>query len=181
LGDESDFQDASEEEPISVARRKRPRATAVRRPDSPKKKPKKRKRDVEVKLPQLDKWPGHMIKRDTMEEVCRQIIEKVELFDAEGLFRIPVVEQFPDVAEKYSEKISHPIDLRTILHERMPRYRVIGELQDDLILVFHNCCTFNRVNSQYWKYAVEIWENLNEIFVSVLTDFGIDPPRRFKR
>ena len=32
LGDESDFQDVSEEEPISVARRKRPRATAVRRP-----------------------------------------------------------------------------------------------------------------------------------------------------
>ena len=77
-----------------------------------------------------------------------------ETFDAEELFHTPVVEKFPDVAEKYYEKVSHPIDLRTIREERVPYYRVISELQDDLILVFQNCCTFNRVNSQYWKYSV---------------------------
>lgn len=180
---ESESEEESEEEtaPNTTARRKRPRATSARKPVSPKKRPKKPKRSLEVSLPKLDKWPGHMVKADMMEEVCNEIITRVETFDAEELFHTPVIEKFPDVAEKYYEKVSHPIDLRTIREERVPYYRVISELQDDLILVFQNCCTFNRVNSQYWKYSVEIWENLNEIFVSALTDLGIDIPRRFNK
>ena len=44
---------------------------------SPKKRPKKPKRSVEVSLPNLDKWPGHMVKADMMEEVCNEIITRV--------------------------------------------------------------------------------------------------------
>lgn len=160
-----------------LAGRKRPRKVAVKN-ESPKKRTKVAKQE-HIELPRIEKWPGHIIKPHMLKEVCTAIIGRIQVFDAEGLFHIPVIEQYPEVAKSYLEKVNNPIDLRTIETERVPHYRVISELQDDLILMLQNCCTFNRVKSEYWKYAVEIWNNLNEIFLETLKDLGLDVPRRF--
>lgn len=101
---ESEFEEESEQETLNTGtRRKRSRASPERKPGknfkcgkrshivlvlwtnlvllsnivSPKKRPKKPKRSVEVNLPNLDKWPGHMVKTDMMEEVCNEIITRV--------------------------------------------------------------------------------------------------------
>lgn len=143
--------------------------------ESPKKRTKVAKQE-HIELPRIEKWPGHIIKPHMLKEVCTAIIGRIvssyflyvfafnfdsrltvllqQVFDAEGLFHIPVIEQYPEVAKSYLEKVNNPIDLRTIETERVPHYRVISELQDDLILMLQNCCTFNRVKSEYWKYAV---------------------------
>lgn len=67
------------------------------------------------------------------------------------MFEEPVVEQYPDIAESYQSVIKEPMDFRTIEEERLPRYRSIQELQQDLMMVFNNCILFNR--EQLPEYA----------------------------
>mmetsp|Transcript_9611 Transcript_9611/g.18048 ORF Transcript_9611/g.18048 Transcript_9611/m.18048 type:complete len:2241 (-) Transcript_9611:332-7054(-) len=178
--DDSHGKDFIEIDNSDVTGKKRPRKIAVKN-ESPKKKAKITNQVEDVELPHIEKWPGHIIKPHLLKDVCIAIINRIQVFDAEGLFNIPVIEQYPEVAKSYLEKVNDPMDLRTIITDRVPHYRVISELQDDLILMLQNCCTFNRVKSEYWKYAVEIWNNLNEIFIETLKDMGLDLPRRFGR
>jgi len=169
----------SESEHDERPKRKRVRISPPKQ-EPPKKKAKKPKKSPGPKFPQLEKWPGHTVKAKDLSALCNIILNKVEEFDAEQLFHIPVLEQYPDMEKKYLEKVETPMDFRTIRNNCVENYQVIGDLQEDLILVFRNCCSFNKVNSPYWKYAVEIWENLNQIFVNALVEMGIDLPRRFK-
>ena len=81
--------------------------------------------------------------------ICTQ-----EEFDQSKLFHKPVIDQHPEVEEAYLKKIETPMDFSTIRNERLSGYRVLSDLQNDLILVFKNCCTFNSVKSQFWNYAV---------------------------
>lgn len=75
-------------------------------------------------------------------------------FDAEELFHLPVLETFPEIADKYLKKVENPIDLRTIRNECIESYQVIGDLQEDLIRMFKNCCTYHPKSSGYWSYSV---------------------------
>lgn len=74
--------------------------------------------------------------------------------DQDGTFNAPVLESYPDIAESYLSLVDHPMDLRTIEEDRMQRYLSIKELQDDLILMFKNCCDFNGADSDMGQYAM---------------------------
>ena len=69
-------------------------------------------------------------------------------------FSAPVVESFPEVADKYLRIVKEPMDFRTIEEERMPNYDSIAELQEDLILTFRNCCEFNGEGTDYCNYSL---------------------------
>ena len=72
--------------------------------------------------------------------------------DDQELFAIPVIEAFPEVAVEYAKVVKEPMDLRTI-KKRINRYKEIAELQDDLVLMFRNCCIFNE-GSEYNAYSM---------------------------
>lgn len=46
------------------------------------------------------------------------------------------------------------MDFRTIEEDKIPAYYEIRQLQDDLILVFRNCATFNEAGSQLHALAM---------------------------
>lgn len=71
-------------------------------------------------------------------------------FDADGIFAVPVIEAYPELAAEYMQVVESPMDFRTIKEERVHEYESIKELQGDLILVFKNCCTFNEAGSDVW-------------------------------
>ena len=75
------------------------------------------------------------------------------IYDQSGEFHFPVEEKYPEIASQYKDKIQNPMDFSTI-RNRIPTYRVISEFQNDLILVFQNCCTYHKPRSMYWNYAV---------------------------
>ena len=55
-----------------------------------------------------------------------------------------MLETYPGISAEYQELIEEPMDFRTIEEDRLPRYRSIRELQQDLMLVFNNCIYFNQ-------------------------------------
>ena len=59
------------------------------------------------------------------------------------MFEEPVAETYPELATAYTKVIEEPMDFRTIEEDRLPRYRSIQELQQDLMLVFNNCMAFS--------------------------------------
>ena len=69
---------------------------------------------------------------------------KQRTVDEDDIFENPVAETYPEIADAYLEVVEEPMDFRTIEEERLPRYRTIGELQQDLMLVFNNCIAFNQ-------------------------------------
>jgi Bromodomain len=69
------------------------------------------------------------------------------------VFSSPVVEAYPEIADSYLEVVEEPMDFRTIEEERLPAYNSIRDLQDDLILTFRNCMTFNRRGTEFWILA----------------------------
>ena len=78
---------------------------------------------------------------------------KQGIFDTDGIFHRPVVDTNPELAEHYLKKIEHPMDLQTI-RDKISSYRVISELQDDLIIMFKNCYDFNTKKSGLKEYAM---------------------------
>jgi hypothetical protein len=77
----------------------------------------------------------------------------VRVLDTEEIFAMPVAEAYPEVAAAYNAVIEDAMDLRTIEEDHIHMYESIKELQQDLILIFRNCCTFNVANSEYWHFA----------------------------
>lgn len=73
--------------------------------------------------------------------------------DRDGFFALPVVEAAPEVAASYMELIDQPMDLRTIEEDRLPTYRSIRDLQQDLLLIIENCFTFNGRENEYSSIA----------------------------
>lgn len=63
-----------------------------------------------------------------------------------------MIDTNPELAEHYLKKIEHPMDLQTI-RDKISSYRVISELQDDLIIMFKNCYDFNTKKSGLKEYA----------------------------
>ena len=128
--------------------------------------------------PQLSKWPPVVDMKD-ITKVSKKIVGALNELDTDGLFTTPVPEAFPEIADAYLAAIPEPMDFRTIVEERISMYYDMQELQDDLIKVFRNCCTFNGEGTDYYHYAIALWEGLNELFKSVCTEEKILVPRRW--
>jgi hypothetical protein len=73
--------------------------------------------------------------------------------EPELIFRKPVLEEFPDLEIAYLRIVETPMDLRTIDEIRIFEYKSIQEMQQDLILMFQNCCKFNETGSEIWNYT----------------------------
>jgi len=101
------------------------------------------------------------------------VINKLRVSDNRSLFSRPVCEEYPDIADEYRREVKDPMDFNTIENERLNDYRHISELQKDLILTFRNCCVFNRDAPEYYSYALEIWQSLNDVFDEVCAEKNI--------
>ena len=123
------------------------------------------------------KWPP--VSRRKIIRVGTTVIQKVRELDSWNMFGAPVCETYPEIADSYKARVTNPMDLRTIEEERLPTYRLIAELQEDLILAFKNCCVFNGEDSEYYAYTVEIWHSLNEVFKEACEEEGVVLPPRF--
>ena len=73
--------------------------------------------------------------------------------DENQVFEVPVVESHPEIEDSYLERISQPMDFRSIEEDRLSDYKSINELQDDLVLVFSNCMEFNEPGSPLYDHA----------------------------
>jgi hypothetical protein len=73
--------------------------------------------------------------------------------DTKGIFAIPVAEKYPLDAADYCKYVKDPMDFRTISTKRVPIYKHITELQEDLIKVFQNCIVYNGETSEFFEYA----------------------------
>jgi hypothetical protein len=87
-------------------------------------------------------------------DVSKVIVEKMLTVDADQVFATSVLETFPELKKDYLKVAKSPLDLRTIEEERIYQYRSIQELQNDLNLMFVNCCTFNQAGSELWNYSL---------------------------
>lgn len=139
---------------------------------------KKAKAARNVELPDLKPWPEIDIKDIT--KVTNEVLVRVKERDDQTVFAVPVVEAYPDMIDDYTEKIDEPMDLSTIEEERMHAYTSITQLQDDLILMYRNCCTFNGTGSILGEYAMERWAELNNIFEDACESLDVLLPRRWK-
>ena len=72
--------------------------------------------------------------------------------DVDSIFLKPVVDAFPQIAVAYLNAITKPIDLTTIINN-VRAYLSIQELQQDLILMFKNCCDYNGYDSDLGRYS----------------------------
>lgn len=142
-----------------------------------KKKTKKSSEQGKYVLPELTPWPE--IDLSNITAVTNEILGRVSERDYQDLFSVPVAEAHPEVADAYAAHIDQPIDLRTIEEEQIHVYNSITMLQDDLVLMYQNCCTFNGPGTLYWEYARERWEELNDVFQEVCNDLGVLLPRRW--
>ena len=52
----------------------------------------------------------------------------------------------------YYEIISNPVDLQTI-ESRLKSYKNFDEFEEDIMLIFSNCKTYNSKNTVYWGHA----------------------------
>ena len=128
-------------------------------------------------LPPIKKWPEIDIKKIT--SVVSAVVQQLADYDKDDVFKAPVVETYPELAASYLETIENPMDLRTIDEERIHLYESITMLQEDLILMFRNCCTFNAPDSDLWHYGMNIYQRINQVFQDVCTELGIGLPRRW--
>ncbi len=128
-------------------------------------------------MPELAEWPE--IDMSDITKVVNEVLGRIDERDDQDLFSIPVIEAHPEVAADYQALIQQPMDLRTIEEERLHVYTNIAMLQDDLILMYRNCCTFNGPGTIYFEYAKERWEELNEVFTEVCNDLDVLLPRRW--
>lgn len=126
------------------------------------------------KLPVIQRWPKIDIQEIT--NVVAAVVAKMSEYDHDNVFSAPVVEAYPEIAASYLKTIKRPMDLRTIAEERIHSYESIAKLQDDLMLMCRNCCTFNGHESELWQYGKTIYERINEVFLDVCTELGVELP-----
>mmetsp|Transcript_2788 Transcript_2788/g.6049 ORF Transcript_2788/g.6049 Transcript_2788/m.6049 type:complete len:165 (+) Transcript_2788:81-575(+) len=129
-------------------------------------------------FPRLRKWPK--IEVGDITEVAKELLSRVADDDTSGMFSKPVIEAHPAIADAYLDAIETPMDLRTIEEERVNVYGSIQMLQDDLVLMFRNCCTFNGKETSIGVIAITQWLGLNHKFFDVCEDLGILLPRSWK-
>ena len=154
---DDDGDDESDESETSRSARRGRGTSTKKKPakrSNAKKPPKKKLKQNGQKIPvrpTVAPWPEIALKHIT--EVGQEIVQRLGDVDEDGLFAIPVAEALPDLADEYRDKIEEPMDFRTIVEERLPRYRSIRELQLDLVTIFHNCIVFNGAKHEYGRLA----------------------------
>jgi len=80
-----------------------------------------------------------------------------EAKDCSWPFMAPVAEHFPEEAEKYSQAVQDPIDLRTIEEKLKSGFYITHEmLLADLRRMVLNCQEYNQKNSIFWELAEKI-------------------------
>jgi len=115
-------------------------------------------------LPKIPRLTKGKVEYGNIEKKSLLILKHLKHLDSENLFKTPVIEQIPQIKKEYLSVIDKPMDFRSIEDHRLSSYNEISELQDDLILIFKNCCMYNEVGSSYWEYSKNMWENLPSIF-----------------
>eukprot|EP00978_Attheya_sp_CCMP212_P011470 scaffold28300_cov59-Attheya_sp.AAC.2 len=128
--------------------------------------------------PKLALWPE--VDSESLHSLCEAIMAKIVEADTKGIFAIPVAEKYPLDAADYCKCVKDPMDFRTISTKRVPIYKHITELQDDLIKVFQNCIVYNEEPSEFFEYAHTLWSNLNAMFVEVCKEENVLVSRRWK-
>lgn len=88
--------------------------------------------------------------------------------DEDKIFELPVVEALPEIKHEYLQRVSRPMDFRTIEEERVNYYNSITELQDDLILTFQNCILFNGEMSAYGRFAADMLNLLDDAYGTIM-------------
>jgi hypothetical protein len=129
-----------------------PRFIVPSSPNQSKKRSKREKKSDDYELPHFEDWPEISLK--AISDVSKVIVEEILTLDADQAFATPVVETYPELKKDYLKVVKSPLDLRTIEEERICKYRSIRELQNDLNLMFENCCTFNQAGSELWNYSM---------------------------
>jgi hypothetical protein len=136
---------------------------------------KKRKFGESAKeLPDIQRWPQIDIKEIT--NVVAAVVAKMSEYDHDNVFSVPVVEAYPEIAASYTKIIKRPMDLRTIGEESIHTYESIAKLQDDLMLMFRNCCTYNGPDSELWQYGKNLYDRINDVFLDVCTELDVELP-----
>ena len=103
-----------------------------------------------------------------IETISLLVLKLLNLLESDNIFKIQMIEQILQLKTKYLSDIDKPIDFLSIEDHRLSSYNDISELQDDLILVFKNCCMYTQVGSYYWEYSKNIWKSLPTIFEQAL-------------
>ena len=138
---------------------------------------KKKAKQDSANLPELRPWPDIDVSDITM--VVNEILRRISDTDELEMFANPVAEAHPAISDAYLSVIETPMDLRTIEEDRIHYYNSIQMLQDDLVLMFNNCCKFNAPNTEFWIIAKVLWEDLNQIFFETCNALGVLIPRRW--
>lgn len=125
-------------------------ATKKAKTKKPPKKKAKTARKQAPSSPAVKPWPE--ISNRKIVAVGEEILVRLSNVDEENLFAMPVAEALPEMADEYKKLIDEPMDFRTI-EERLPDFRSIRELQDDLVKVFKNCIQFNGRDHIYGQFA----------------------------
>lgn len=109
-------------------------------------------------------WTG--VGQNAIPRVTMGVLSYLRTKDKGELFDRPVVEQLPEIEERYLKEVSEPMDFRTIEEERVHSYTSITQLREDLILVFENCITYNGAESKFGKIAMTMVDSLDDAFES---------------
>lgn len=140
-----------------------------KKPAAKKKRPKKagkQKGNRSIDLIFSDIQPWREVSSRKIRAVATAIVQKLMELDVDSIFLKPVVDAFPQIADAYLNAITKPIDLTTIINN-VRAYLSIHELQQDLILMFKNCCDYNGYDSDLGRYSKCLCEQLPAIFNDV--------------
>jgi len=129
--------------------------------------------------PDLPAWPE--INPRKVHRVVKLVLSKLRSLDTENCFENPVHEEYPDMAEEYLKRVSTPMSFSTIEQLQLPNYERVGELQEDLILTFRNCCIFNGEDSEFYRQAIKMWQSINDTFTEACRELQVHLPPRFAK
>jgi len=109
-------------------------------------------------------WDGSKFKQllspDSQKEIYQkneQLLDGIKLDECSWPFAEPVIELFPEEADKYLSVVQDPIDLRTIEEKLKSGFYITHEmLVADLRRMVLNCQEYNQKNSVFWEFAERI-------------------------
>ncbi|KAG0229296.1 nuA3 HAT complex component nto1 [Mortierella sp. GBA43] len=86
-----------------------------------------------------------------LKTILEDALTEVEKLDKQKYFAYPIS---PDEVKDYHEVIKDPICFQTI-GEKLTghEYRTIDEFCDDIRRIYHNCLTYNKVDTKYYRAA----------------------------
>jgi bromodomain-containing factor 1 len=128
--------------------------------------------------PELDELPrwldssldGQVI-TDSHRKQYRHYLALAKKTTSGAHFRDSVTKLWPNLAESYAQLIEKPMDLGEIDRKmRDGKYTTVGQMRDDLGLIYHNCVKFNGPDSWLNKSAHQtlatVWGRILEVKVS---------------